>query len=120
VVLLVNATAVVGELDDIEELLADVGRGGDGGGGGFLGRLAEDGVGPLLCPGGGLEVGVVDLFELIDGELKQVPVQGFFHDAVVVHVAAYGPGAGGVGELLVRPGQDGVVGAVGVAARLVG
>ena len=59
VFILVDSAAGVGDLDDIEELLADVG-GDNNRRWSSLGLLgAEDGVGPLLGTGGRPQVGVV-------------------------------------------------------------
>jgi len=120
VLLLRDAAALVGDLHDIEELLADVG----GNYNSCLSSLSllspEDGVGPLLSPGGGLEVGVIVLLELVYGKLEQIPVKGFFQDAVVTAVPADGPGTGDGDGVGVFTAEDGVVGAVGIAAALAG
>ncbi|MEA1871989.1 MAG: hypothetical protein U9M91_01105 [Chloroflexota bacterium] len=120
VLLLVNPAALVGDLNDIEELLADVGGDGDGGGVALLGMGPEDGIGPLLGTGGGLEVGVIVLLQDIDGELEQTPVQGFLEDTVVGDVPPQGTGTGQGYRLGILACQDDMVGAVGVAAALTG
>jgi hypothetical protein len=70
VVLLRDAATGIGELDDIEKLLTDVGGDDDLASLGRLGCGAEDGIGSLLGPGDGLEVGVVVLVKDVDGELQ--------------------------------------------------
>jgi len=67
-----------------------------------------------------LEVGVVVLFQDVDGQAEEIPVQGFFQDTVVRVVPADGSSAGYGDGLGVFTAQDGVVGAVGVAATLAG
>lgn len=96
ILLLRDPAALVGNLDDIEKLLADIGADGDDGWLGLLGPGPEDGAGPLLGPGGGLEVRIIVLLQDIDGELQQIPVLGFLQDTVVFGVPANSTGTGDV------------------------
>jgi hypothetical protein len=56
VFLLRDPAALVGNIHDIEELLADVGGNDEIAALRLQWHLAEDGVGPLLSPGGGLAI----------------------------------------------------------------
>ena len=120
IVLLRDAAALISNGDNIEELLPTVGRDDDLAFLSLLGCGAKDGVGPLLGPGGVLEVGVIVLLQDVNGELEQVPVQGFFQDTVVGVVPADGTGPGDSDGVGVFTAGDGVAGAVGVAATLAG
>jgi len=106
VLLLVNPAALVGKADNVGQLLSDVGGDGDGGGVSLLGSGPEDGVSPLLGPGGGLEVGVIILLQDIDGELQQIPVLGFLQDTVVGVVPADGTCPGDVRFFAVFTAQN--------------
>jgi hypothetical protein len=67
VLVLIDSTALVGDLNDIEEFLAHIGGDYNSCRNSLSLLGAEDGVGPLLSTGGGGEVGVVlqpDFFEL--------------------------------------------------------
>ena len=61
IVLRGDAAPGVGYVDDVEELLGYVGGDDQAGGVCRQGRLTQEGVGPLLGPGRGPEVGVVHL-----------------------------------------------------------
>ena len=117
-VFLGDATPSVGDLYNIEKLLADVG-GDDKSCWSSLGLLsAEYSVGPLLGPGGGGEVGVIVLVKDIDGELERGPIKGVLDDSLVGCVLANGPGPGGSDGVLVLADQNDVACAVGVTGIL--
>jgi len=70
IVLLRDTAALVGDSDDIEELLTTVGGDDDLASLGLLGCGAKDSIGPLLGSGGGLEVGVIVLLQDVNDELE--------------------------------------------------
>jgi len=76
ILLLTNPAAGIGDLDDIEELLADVGGDDDMVAHGFQGLVPEEGIGPLLSLVGFFEVGVVLHTEVIYAQGEKVPIEG--------------------------------------------
>jgi len=106
IVFLRDAAAGVGNLDDIEQLLADVGGDYNSCWSCLSLLSAEDGVGPLLGPGSGFKVGVIVLLQDVNGELEEVPVQGFFQDAVAGGVPADGTGPGSMSFFAVFTAQN--------------
>jgi hypothetical protein len=67
---------------------------------------SEEGVGPLLSPGGGLEVRVIVLIQDIDAELQQIPIKGVLDDAVGIAVSADCTSTGNVRLFAVRTAQN--------------
>ena len=94
-VLLIRDTApLVGDGDDVVELLAAVNRDDYLTPLAFQSMLTKDGIRSLLGSGGCLQVGVIVLGEDIDAELKVRPINGVLDDTVVLIISADGSGPG--------------------------
>ena len=120
VLFLGDSATGVGDLDDVEGLLAGV----SGDQNSCLSSLSllssEYRVGTILGGGRSSEVRIVVLLRDVYGELQQIPVQGILYYPISVFFLPDGSGPAGGCGFGVPSTQDLVVGSVGIAARLAG
>jgi hypothetical protein len=116
VVLALHADPLIGDGDDVIELLATVNRDGYLTPLLLLSLISQHSVGLVLCQGGTGEVGIILKPEIVNATLKIGPVEGKLNQGIIAAVSADYLGAGN-GELLgILPFQDGMGCPIGIRA----